>query len=227
MSAWSLVTTASHSRPRPTRATCATLPNMRAAGRRYAYTYGDYLVVEADAPTVRHEFVDGDILAMAGGSELHSALIAAVTGELYLQLRGTACGVRESNMRVHVRATGNAFYADALVVCDEAEIVREIRGGDSLVNPTVIIEVVSPSTEVYDRGEKFDDNFRFIPSLRAYVLVSQDEPAIEVRSRNDDGTWSTRVYGPGERAVIGAIRCELDVDVTYREATKNVTARPR
>jgi Uma2 family endonuclease len=192
--------------------------------RRHAYTYGEYLLVEADTPTVRHEFIDGEILAMAGGSELHSALIAAVTGELYGQLRGTPCGLRDSNMRVHVRATGNAFYCDALIVCGEAEIVREIRGGDSLLNPTVIIEVLSPSTEDYDRSGKFEENYRFIPSLREYVLVAQDQALIEVRTKDDAGTWTSRTYREGEHAAIASASCGIDVDAIYREARKN--ARP-
>lgn len=190
-------------------------------GRRHAYTYGDYLMLEAEAPTVRHEFIDGEIVAMPGGSDLHSALIAALSGELYTQLRGTACGLRESNLRVRVEATGNAFYADALVVCGKAAIVREIRGGDSLLNPTVIVEVLSPSTEDYDRGGKFDEDYRFIPSLREYVLVAQDEAVIEVRSRDDGGDWITRVYREGQKATLGAIGAALDVEAIYREAKKN------
>jgi Uma2 family endonuclease len=127
---------------------------MPVSKRRHAYTYGDYLMVEADEPFVRHEFVDGEIVAMAGGSGLHSALIAAVSGELYAQLPGTARGLRESNQRVQIRATGNAFYPDAVVVCGEADVIHEIRGGDSLLNPSVIVEVLSSSTEEYDRGGK-------------------------------------------------------------------------
>jgi Uma2 family endonuclease len=195
---------------------------MRAITRRYAYTYGEYLTLEADAPTVRHEFVEGDILAMAGGSDLHSALIAAVTGELYGALRGTPCGLRDSNLRVYVRATGNAFYADALVVCGEAELVHEIRGGDSLLNPTLIVEVLSPSTEAYDRGQKFQENYRFIPALREYVLLSQDEPVVEVRFRDDDGHWTSREFRAGEQAKLASIACSLDVDAVYREARKNL-----
>lgn len=197
---------------------------MQLTTRRHAYTYGDYLTLEADVPAARHEFVDGEIVAMAGGSELHSALIAAVTGELYAQLRGTPCGLRESNLRVQVRTTGNAFYPDAVVICGQAEIVREIRGGDSLLNPRVIVEVLSPSTEEYDRGSKFDDNYRFIPALREYVLVSQVEPLIEVRSRDEAGAWSTRKYRVGQSAKLEAIGVALDVDVVYREAKKNLPA---
>jgi Uma2 family endonuclease len=200
------------------------IARMSVTSRRHAYTYGDYLTIEADAPTVRHEFIAGEILAMAGGSELHSALIAAIGGELYGQLRGTPCGLRDSNMRVYVRATGNAFYADALVVCGEVEVVREVRGGDSLLNPTVIIEVLSPSTADYDRGEKFDDDYRLIPSLREYVIVGQDEPLIEVRSRDDAGHWRAHEYRSGQMATIGAIGCQLDVDTVYREARKNLPA---
>jgi Uma2 family endonuclease len=199
---------------------------MGAITRRHAYTYGEYLALEADAPTVRHEYVDGDILAMAGGSELHSALIAAVTGELYAQLRGSPCGVRDSNMRVLVQATGNAFYCDALVVCGEAAVVREARGGDSLLNPTVIIEVVSPSTEAYDRGAKFDDDYQHIPSLREYVLVAQAEATIEVRSRDDAGQWIVRRFTAGQRAEVRAASCTLDVDAIYREANKNAASTP-
>ena len=194
--------------------------------RLHAYTYGDYLRLEADVPAARHEFVNGEIMAMAGGSELHSALIAAVSGELYAQLRGTRCGLRESNLRVHIRATGNAFYPDGVVVCDEAEVVREIRGGDSLLNPSVIVEVLSPSTEEYDRGAKFEDNYRFIPSLREYVLVSQDDPLIEVRSRDEGGNWTSRTYRSGEKAGLASIDAALDVDLVYREARKNFRATP-
>lgn len=194
---------------------------MPASTRRHAYTYEEYLLLEADVPAIRHEFVDGDILAMSGGSELHSALIAAVTGELYQQLRGTPCGVRESNMRIKVAATGNAFYCDAAAVCGEAEVVHEILGGDSLINPSVIVEVLSPSTEAYDRGDKFEENYRHIPSLRAYVLVAQDQASIEVRSRSEAGPWEMRIYGPGEKAPLPAADCALDVDTVYREARKN------
>jgi Uma2 family endonuclease len=195
---------------------------MRLTKRRHAYTYGDYLQLEADVPTARHEFVDGEISAMPGGSELHSALIAAVSGELYAQLRGTRCGLRESNLRVHIRATGNAFYPDTIVLSGDVEIIHELRGGDSLLNPTVIVEVLSPSTEEYDRGAKFEDDYRFIPSLREYVLVAQDEPSIEVRSRDELGNWSMREYRVGEIAVLATIGASLDVDVVYREAKKNV-----
>jgi Uma2 family endonuclease len=183
-------------------------------------TYDDYLMLEAEAPALRHEFIDGEIVAMAGGSDLHSALIAALSGELYAQLRRSPCGLRESNLRVRVQATGNAFYADALVVCGEADIVHEIRGGDSLLNPTAIVEVLSPSTEEYDRGGKFDD-YRFIPSLCEYVLVAQDDALIEVRSRDDTGNWISRVYRAGQQAPVGAIGATLDVEAIYREAKKN------
>jgi Uma2 family endonuclease len=109
------------------------------------------------------------------------------------------------------------------VVCGRADVVREIRGGDSLLNPSVIVEVLSPSTEDYDRGGKFDDEYRFIPSLREYVLVSQDEARIEVRSRDDGGDWTTRTYVDGQSAIIGAVGATLDVAAVYREAKKNAS----
>jgi Uma2 family endonuclease len=197
---------------------------MPVSKRRHAYTYGDYLMLEADEPAQRHEFIDGEIVAMAGGSGLHSALIAAVSGELYGQLRGTPCGLRESNQRVQVRATGNAFYPDAVVVCGEADVIHEFRGGDSLLNPTVIVEVLSPSTEDYDRGGKFEDDYRFIPSLREYVLVAQEEAMIEVRSRDPAGNWSSRRFQSGEGATLPTIGVTVDVDTIYSEARKNLRA---
>lgn len=101
------------------------------------------------------------------------------------------------------------------------ELHRPIRGGDSLLNPTTLVEVLSPSTEDYDRGGKFDDEYRWIPSLREYVLVAQDEARVEVRSRDDQENWTTSVYRDGQQARLGAIGATLDVAVIYREAKKN------
>lgn len=108
------------------------------------------------------------------------------------------------------------------MVCGNAEIVHEARGGDSLLNPTVIVEVLSPSTEEYDGGQKFDDDYRFIPSLREYVLVAQDDAVIEVRSRSEAGAWASRVSRAGETAIVATLGCSLDVDGIYREARKNL-----
>lgn len=188
---------------------------------RYSNTFEDYLSVEEEAPAVRHQFINGDIVAVAGGSRLHSALIAAMAGELYVQLRGKRCGPCDSNMRVRVAATENAFCTDGLVVCGRSEVVHEIRSGDSLLNPTLIFEVVSPSSEKYDRGEKFNDNYRLIPSLRAYVLVSQEERLIEVRSRAENGSWTVSEHRGGEIVQLESIDAVIDVDAVYTEAEKN------
>lgn len=119
---------------------------------------------------------------------------------------------------------GGARVALLVAVCGKANIVREIRGGDSLLNPTLIVEVLPPSTEDYDRGNKFEDDYRFIPSLREYVLVAQDRQQIEVRSRDETGHWTTRSYQQGQEVLFESIAAGVDLEAVYRQAKKNAAA---
>ena len=124
------------------------------AAVRLSYSFAEYARFERDARE-RHEFVGGLILAMAGGTLEHSRLAAAVTASLAAQLRGRPCVVLESNARVRVLETGNAFYPDGTVVCDAME--RDAEDALSLTNPAVLIEVLRPSTAEYDRTDKLAD----------------------------------------------------------------------
>lgn len=180
----------------------------------HQYTYADYLALE-EASNVKHEFLDGEIYAMAGGTPTHAALAAVVSSLLHQQLRGGPCRVFSSDLRVRVLATGLATYPDVTVVCGELAVDPANR--DTAVNPSVVVEVLSDSTEKYDRGVKLQ-HYRQIPSLGAVVLVWQHERRIEVWARGADGTWAARPSGSGETARIEAVACSLAVDQIYGDA---------
>lgn len=176
------------------------------------YTMAEYLALEAHA-NVRHEFLDGVIYALAGGTPEHGAIVMRVGAALVEQLRGKRCNVYSSDVRVRVVATGLTTYPDLSIVCGTEE--RDAEDRLALVNPVVLIEVTSASTEAYDRGEK-PDNYCKIPSLQEVVFVSHREPKIEVRRRDADD-WTSASAGPGQAASLWSIDCRLDVDDIYRD----------
>lgn len=148
-------------------------------------TEAEYLAFERDS-AFKHEFLNGTVFAMSGASEAHNLISGNVMTALKNQLRGRPCKVYPADMRVKVRPTGLYTYPDISVVCGDAHIVRD--GIDSLLNPTLIIEILSPSTELYDRGKKFQ-HYRQLESLQAYVLIAQDSPRVEQFTRQGDGFW--------------------------------------
>ena len=164
---------------------------------------------------VKHEFVDGQILAMAGGTPEHGAMAVRVAAALVAQLRGKRCSVYSSDVRVRVGATGLSTYPDLSVVCGQEE--RDTEDRLALVNPVVLIEILSPSTEDYDRGEKLD-HYKRIPSLREVVLIAHDRPLLEIWQRTDSAAaWTERRAGAYETARLASIDCQLDVDDLYRD----------
>lgn len=180
------------------------------------YTFAEYVRLE-EGSTVKHEYLGGQIYAMAGGSPEHAALAAAVIAKLVVALEGGRCRVHTSDLRIRVRTTGLCSYPDVSVVCGPREVDPE--SADTVTNPTLLVEVTSKSTEEYDRGEKFD-HYRQIPSLREYALVSHRERAIEVRARDDGGKWVTRVARSGERVELASLGCSFDVDAIYEIASE-------
>jgi Uma2 family endonuclease len=153
---------------------------MESRDDRY-YTPEEYLAFEDAAPE-RHEYFDGRIYAMTGSSVSHARITRNVLISLGTQLRARRCEVFDSHIKVHVEASGLYTYPDVSALCGEARFESETRG--ILLNPSVIVEVLSPSTESYDRGEKFDQ-YQRIPSLREYVLVSQDRMRVQRFVRDD------------------------------------------
>lgn len=174
------------------------------------WTPDEYLRAERSA-SQKHEFFGGEIFAMAGCTERHDTITANVTTALGNALRGGACRPHTSDMRIHIPATGLYTYSDGLVVC-AAQFTDQTR--DTLVNPAVIFEVLSDSTEGYDRGRKFD-NYRSIPSLMDYVLVSQHEVLVEHFLRQEDGTWNLRVLRAGQSLRLTGVAIEIPVVDLY------------
>ena len=185
---------------------------MVAASSKTRVSFAEYVAFNAKSE-VKHEYIDGFVYAMSGGSPEHARLAMAIGGELRTQLEGKRCAVYSSDLRVRVLATGLATYPDVTVVCGKLEIDPE--DAQSVTNPAVIIEVSSPSTQGYDRETKYA-HYRRIESLRAYVLVSQAERLVEVFTRNVDGTWTLRDVRQG-KARLAEIECALDLDAIYTD----------
>ena len=171
----------------------------------------EYLAFER-ASDQRHEYADGEIFAMSGGTREHSLTATNIVGELRAALRGRRCEVHGSDMRIKVPSTRRYVYADGIIVCGRPLFEDETR--DTLLNPLVIIEVLSDSTERYDRGAKFAQ-YQSVPSIKDYVLASQTEARIEHFHRLPDDTWLLRILGPGERLVLESSGCEIAVDDAY------------
>lgn len=176
-------------------------------------TYAEYVAAEVTS-TEKHEWLRGEVFAMAGGTLEHARLVLSVGSELRASLRGRPCGVFSSDLRIKVQETGLSTYPDVSIVCGKPETLA----GDphAIVNPIVLVEVLSDSTEGYDRGEKFA-HYRRIPSLREYVLVSQREPRIEVHRLNENGRWELYEAVAGESIALTSLGCQLSVDEVYRD----------
>ena len=182
-----------------------------ASGRHY--TLEDYLGVE-EMSGVRHELVDGQIFAMAGGTPEHAALAASAVVLLGSKLRGKPYRPYSGDLRIRVLATGLATYPDAAVICGEP--ARDPSSVTHVTNPTVVIEVLSPSTEAYDRGEK-REHYQQIEALREYVLVSQHQRRVEVFRRVDSG-WTRDVYEAGSTIDLASLGISLSTDELYDDA---------
>jgi Uma2 family endonuclease len=171
----------------------------------------EYLAFERAAPD-RHELIDGEVVAMSGGTREHSLIALNIGDELRAALRERPCEVFSSDMRIKVAATGRYTYPDVAALRGAPEFEDEAR--DTLLNPAAVFEVLSDSTESYDRGEKFAQ-YRQLPSLTDYVLASQKAMLVEHFHRQPDGSWLLRVCGPGERVALAALGCDLALDEVY------------
>lgn len=172
-------------------------------------TIGEYLAFEETA-AVRHEFLDGEIFAMGGGTRAHDFLSGALFAELRAALRGKPCAPASANLRVKSQRTGLYTYPDALVHCGP-----EFEDGKqtTLLNPRVIFEVISPSSEAYDRGDKFR-HYRSIPSIQEYVLVSSTARRIEVYARHGE-TWELSIREAGQELELASIGVRVSLDAVY------------
>lgn len=185
------------------------------------YTVEEYLASEREAEE-RHEYLDGRIYLMAGESPEHADICSNLVFQLAGQLRDTPCRVRSKDTKVRSgapsmsrkSAKGLFSYPDLVVICGEPQYYDEHR--HVVTNPSVIIEVLSDSTEAFDRGEKFLRYQNWNPSLTDYILVSQGAPIVEHYGRQPDGSWSYHVYqGLEHNILIKSIGCTLRVAEVY------------
>lgn len=188
---------------------------MNEPAERRKMTAAEYLAFERSA-LEKHEFSNGELFAMAGAPRRHNLLVGNVVRELGNVLRERPCEVYPSDMRVKDPASDRYVYPDAVVVCAPPSFVDDVE--DTLINPTVLVEVLSPSTEAYDRGEKFD-LYRSISSVSDYVLVSTSQEKIEHYTRQEDGSWRYEVHHAGDRVHLASCGCELSVDEVYLKAS--------
>jgi Uma2 family endonuclease len=156
-------------------------------------TYADYLAQEA-AAHVRHELYGGVICAKAGGTIGHADVQGGLLGALCNLLRGKPCRPRGSDARVYFPAYGDAAYPDVHVVCGRT--VTDPADPDAAINPVLVAEVLSPSTEAWDRGGKFE-RYESLPTVRQILLLGVDDERVESFTRNDDDSWTRRVYRAG------------------------------
>ena len=189
------------------------------------HTVEEYLALERESEE-RHEYLDGQIYAMAGESTQHGDISVNLVRDVSTQLKGTACRVWTKDSKVvsgpgikHSRSTKGLFsYPDLVVVCEEPRFMDEHQ--DVLLNPTVIMEVLSPTTESFDRGEKFRRYRTQIPSLDDYVLVSQALPLIEHFRRQANDEWVLSAQGDIESSLqIASINCTLHLSEVYDRVT--------
>jgi Uma2 family endonuclease len=183
---------------------------MKQSERRYSIE--QYFLVE-ETSEIKHEYFDGEIFAMAGGSREHDTIVGNVFAHFHTMLRGSSCQPYSSDMRVRTPA-GLYTYPDVSIVCGPPQIIR-VRGTDTIENPIVLVEVLSESTCDYDRGQKFD-LYGSIASLKDYVLIDQAQYAIEHRFRSDRGPWSTEMTTMLDQSVrLTGVDLELPLTLAY------------
>jgi len=175
-------------------------------------TPAEYLAIDRKAE-YKSEYFNGEMLAMSGASERHVSIVANVMYLLVGQLKGRPCKAYASDMRVKVSPTGLYTYPDVVVVCDQPQFADEQR--DTLLNPTLIVEVLSESTKDYDRGEKFE-HYRTLPSLSEYVLIAQDKYHVEHFVRQPDNRWLLSETNLLEDTIhLSSIACDLALAEVY------------
>jgi len=187
--------------------------------RRVHHSYAEYLALEEESP-IRHEYLDGEIYAMAGGTPDHAALAAAVIQRLGAALP-TGCRMFTSDLRIRIAETGLSTYPDATIVCG-----KTLRAPDdplAVTNPVLVVEITSPSTEDYDRGEKLR-HYKSLPSLREALIVSHREPRLTLIRRTDRDQWKTTDVGAGESITLESTGGQIAVNDIYRGGLEDTGA---
>ena len=169
-----------------------------------------------DSEIIRHEYLNGELIAMSGASRAHNLITINISTALHSRLRGSRCETYANEMRVSAPLTASYFYPDVVVVCEEPRFEDDVF--DTLLNPITIVEVLSPSTETYDRGAKFG-HYRQLESLKEYILVSQDKVLVEHYSHQASQWIFTDFQRLEQQLPLASIQCELPLQEIYERVT--------
>ena len=176
------------------------------------WTVEQYLEMERYSP-VKHEYHGGYVYAMSGGTQAHSQIAGNIYTALRIGVRGGPCRALGSDIKIR-QSKDNYVYPDVVVTCDERDIALS---RDWLEYPTLVVEVLSKSTERHDRGDKFD-GYKRIPTLREYMLVNHKRRDVEVRRRIDTEDWTVLTYCPGSEVTLESVGLTLSLDVIYEDS---------
>ncbi len=186
---------------------------MTALPKKQFISEEDYLTMEEVSP-VKHEYFDGEIFQMAGASEQHNTITINIAGELHQQLKKRPCKVYQNDMRLYIEKEGIYVYPDVMVVCGKPDI-KKFKSLDNILNPVLIVEVLSESTADYDKGAKFEQ-YRTIDSFKEYLLVSQDRKQLTRYTKQSDGSWVlTDFIGDKTQIELSSIECSLSIEDIY------------
>jgi Uma2 family endonuclease len=178
----------------------------------------EYLAAERLSET-RSEYIDGGVFPMTGAGLNHVQIVTNVATDLNIQLRPSPCRVLAVDLKIRLQESRKFFYPDVTVVCEAPQFHDERK--DIILNPVLVIEVLSPSTEAFDRGAKFGA-YQTIDSLQEYLLVAQDKPRVEQFVRNGDGKWTyAAVEGLESSLALPSIGCTLNLDAVYDKVDFN------
>jgi len=174
-------------------------------------TVEDYFELDRTSTETRYEYIDGYVRMLAGGTANHATIGVNVTSTLRRLLRGSPCRVYNSDLRVRISET-RYVYPDASVSCDE----RDRGQSDMVRSPRLIVEVLSPGTEAYDRGRKFA-YYRERPTIQEYVLIDTQRQAVEVFRREKNSFWTFHAFGPGDEVELVSVHVRVSVDDIYED----------
>lgn len=181
------------------------------ASRSHAYfTPEEYLELERISP-IKHHYLQGEIVAMAGASKAHVIAVGNLSALLVNHLRGTGCIAYATDMKVRLPQLNTFYYSDLAVTCDERD---RNSGDDFILHPKLIIEVLSDSAEAFDRGDKFADD-KTIPELEEYVLVHQNQLLVECFLRTADALWIPQIYSAGNTVTFESIHFSCPIEELY------------
>lgn len=179
------------------------------------YSESDYLAYEAQSP-VRHEYIAGEIFAMTGASIRHNVIAGNLFAELRTHLKGTPCRALIEGVKLRLRKEQSYFYPDVMVTCEDR--LQELDSQQQIVEaPLVVIEILSPTTEATDRREKLRA-YRTLPSLKEYLLVSQEQAQVEIYRRRGDIGWDIITFEPGDTVELAGVELQLPIADVYFEA---------